>query len=75
MLEINPFVRKYTYEIPNPLRLLYVNIRTQTGIKIWALLTDIYGIWQLGITGCSRAHHVLPVWRHSVVDKSMESEI
>ena len=56
------FVRKYTYEIPNPLRLLYVNIRTQTGIKIWALLTDTLRYLGLCITGCSRAHHVLPVW-------------
>ena len=31
---INPFVRKYTYKIPNPLRLLYVNIRIQTGIEM-----------------------------------------
>ena len=29
-----------TYKIPKPLRLLYVNMRTRTGIKIWGLLTD-----------------------------------
>ena len=59
---LNPFVLSYV--IPNPLRLLYVNVRTQTGIEIWALLTDTLRYLQLCIMSCARAHHVLPVcWR------------
>ena len=68
---INPFrcsVRKYTYEIPNPLRLLYVNIRTQTGIEKWALLTDALRYLDLCIVSCARAHHMLPVWVRPFVD-------
>ena len=40
---LNPFRLSYvynTYKVPKPLRLLFVNMRTRTGIKIWGLLTD-----------------------------------
>ena len=55
-------VRNITYAIPKPLRLRYVNLRTQTGIEIWALLTETLRYLGLCIMSCACEHHVLPVW-------------
>ena len=48
------------------------HIRTQTGIKIWALLTDTLRYLHHELFTCTSRASCLG---HSVVDKSMESEI
>ena len=51
----NPFVHIYTYEIPNPLRLLYVYTYTDFAFEIWGFYRHLTDTLRYHYTRCSRA--------------------